>query len=345
MRTNTTATCSLSVRLSDATTIAKQMITVIIPYFQKSSGILANALASIAAQQNCPLPVHVIVVDDASPVAAGPEIFSAGSMPHTLQVIQQLNGGPGAARNTGLDNAPHGTRYVAFLDSDDEWTPDHLARAVAALDAGFTFYFADHYQLDQSTSAFLRAGRLQVSLHPALSNLPAGLHVYQGDMLDQIIRGNLIGTSTVVYTLACAPTQRFKVEFTNAGEDYLFWMELVHSGAKIAFSTQCEARYGKGVNVYASAGWGSEQHLLRVHNELKYRKTTAKLFILTEHQNAHLKSCVRSLRLAFARDLLHRLAHRKSLPMKILKQHFRLDPWSFFAMPLTLVKAAYSRKS
>ena len=314
------------------------MITVIIPYFQRSPGILATALVSIAAQKSCPLPVHVIVVDDASPAPAGPEIASVGPMPHTVQVVEQPNGGPGSARNTGLDNAPPGTRYIAFLDSDDEWTPDHLARAVAALDSGFDFYFADHYQLDQTTSAFLRAGRIQPTEHPALPNLPAGLLAYQGDMLGQIIQGNLIGTSTVVYSFRRFASQRFKVEFTNAGEDYLFWMELVHSGAKIAFSTHSEAKYGKGVNVYAGAGWGSEQHLLRVHNELKYRKTTAKLFALTEAQRDHIRDCVRDLRVSFVSDLLHRISHRKKLTPRLLATHFKMDPLTYAVAPIVLIK-------
>ena len=76
------------------------MITVVIPYFQREPGILARALASIAAQQACPLPVHVIVVDDASPVPTAQELASVGRVPYTVQVVQQPNGGPGSARNT-----------------------------------------------------------------------------------------------------------------------------------------------------------------------------------------------------------------------------------------------------
>lgn len=319
------------------------MITVIIPYYQKSPGILARALASISAQQSCPLPVHVIVVDDASPAPAGPELVGAGPMPHSVQVIVQPNGGPGAARNTGLDNAPPGTRYIAFLDSDDEWTPDHLARAVAALDSGYDFYFADHYQLGQTTSAFARAGRIQTAQHPELPNLPAGLHAYQGDMLDQIIRGNLIGTSTVVYSFTHFATQRFKIEFTNAGEDYLFWMDLVYRGARISFSSQVDARYGRGVNVYAGAGWGSEQHLLRVHNELKYRKTTAKLFALTTEQHSHIQTCVRDLRVAFIRAVIHRCTHRQRLPLKLLAAHLRMDPWTYMSAPAMLTRLALGK--
>lgn len=314
------------------------MITVIIPYYQRTPGILAKALASIAAQHNCPLPVHVIVVDDASPAPAAAEIAPNETPPYTLQVIVQPNGGPGAARNAGLDNAPKETKYIAFLDSDDEWTPDHLARAVAALHSGFDFFFADLYQLGQTTSAFLRAGRIQTSEHPLIPNVPSGLHAYQGDMLDQIIRGNLIGTPTVVYDFLRFSKQRFRVEFTNAGEDYLFWMEMVQNHAKIAFSSQPEVLCGKGVNVYSGAGWGSEQHLLRVHNELKYRKTTAKIFALTADQHLHLQTSIRALRVAFFRDLLHRLTHRQKLPFKLLAAHFALDPLTYWMAPVNLFK-------
>ena len=160
-----------------------------------------------------------------------------------MQCIRQPNGGPGAARNTGLDNAPEQARYVAFLDSDDEWSPDHLARAAAALQWGYDFYFADHLQIGAETSAFQRAGRISPEEHPALT-ASAGLHGYQGDMFDQTVRGNVIGTSTVVYDFARFGGHRFKVEFTNAGEDYLFWIDLVLDGARCAFSARTEAVYG-----------------------------------------------------------------------------------------------------
>lgn len=320
------------------------MITVIIPYYQKEPGILAKALASIAAQQSCPLPVHVIVVDDASPAPAGPELVSAGPMSHSVQVIVQRNGGPGAARNTGLDNAPPGTRYIAFLDSDDEWTPDHLARAVAALDSGYDFYFADLMQLGATVGAFQRGGRIRLEDHPCIADLPDGLHRYTGDLLDQTIRGNLIGTPTVVYRFEAYRTNRFHSEFKNAGEDYLFWMELAHNGGRVAFSSHCEVRCGRGVNIYAASGWGTEQYLLRVHNEIKYRKLTGQLFPLSVQQQRHIEHSIRNLRVAFARDLLHRLSHRKPLPWQVLMQHVKLDPWSFLSMPLNVLLSIFSKK-
>jgi succinoglycan biosynthesis protein ExoW len=321
------------------------MIAVVIPYYQRDAGILRKALASIASQQPAGMPVHVIVVDDASPIAADAEIAAVPDAPYSLQLVRQANAGPGAARNKALDHVPEGTRYVAFLDSDDEWSSDHLQRAVLVLEAGFDFYFADLVQLGATTGAFERGGRINLQDYPSLAGLPDGLHRYTGDLLDQTIRGNLIGTPTVVYRFDAYRKNRFRVEFANAGEDYLFWMDIATSGARVAFSSRCEARCGKGVNVYAGSGWGTEQHLLRIHNEMKYRKLTGQLFRLNVVQQRHIDGCVRDLRLAFARDLLHRIGHSKPVPWAVLRQHLQLDPRSFFELPINLSKSFFGRRA
>lgn len=324
----------------------RAMVIVVIPYYQRKAGILVRALTSIKAQEPCGMPVHVIVVDDASPIPAQGEVEAIGeTTSFSIEVIRQENTGPGGARNTGLDHAPLGARYIAFLDSDDEWDVSHLRRAVTALSAGYRFYFSNHYQLGQTTGAFERAGRLDLTQHRELPALGPGIYAYQGDMLDQIIRGNIIGTSTVAYDFQRWSEKRFKVEFVNAGEDYLFWMELAGSEVMVVFSVLCEVRYGHGINIYSGSGWGSEHHLLRIYNELKYRKTTACLYTLTVEQKAHLKWCIDELRSSFARDLLHRLAHRKTLPLTTLKAHLRLDPLSFIKLPVHWVRFIFSRQS
>jgi mycofactocin glycosyltransferase len=66
----------------------------------------------------------VIVVDDAS---ADPGAIAAIAAAHGARVIRRpVNGGPGAARNTGL--AAASTELVAFLDSDCVPEPDWLDR-------------------------------------------------------------------------------------------------------------------------------------------------------------------------------------------------------------------------
>lgn len=319
------------------------MISVVIPYYQRSAGVLRRSLASVAAQQGCPGPVDIIVVDDASPAPVADEV-AAVALPAgmSLRVVARKNGGPGAARNTGLDAVPPSTVYVAFLDSDDEWSTDHLARAVLALEQGYEFYFADLLQLGADVSAFRRAGRIHPDEHAALEGAP-GLHAYRGDLFDQILRGNVIGTPTVVYGIKRFARHRFKTEFTNVGEDYLFWMDLALDAARAAFSSQTEVICGRGVNVYAGAGWGDERHLLRVHNEIKFKKLLLRSYPLSPSQRTFTEGSVGSLRQAFARDLLHRLGHRKTIPVELLAAHWKLDRTTYLALPLNTMRALAQR--
>ena len=57
----------------------------------------------------------------------------AGIRDGRIRLLAQANAGPGAARNRGLGEARG--EYVAFLDADDEWEPEFLDLAVAALDS------------------------------------------------------------------------------------------------------------------------------------------------------------------------------------------------------------------
>lgn len=317
-------------------------IGVVIPYYQRESGILARALRSVACQRGVE-NVRVVVVDDSSPIPAAGEIEQVGDgFPFPLEVITQANGGPGAARNRALDTLVSHVRYIAFLDSDDEWSEDHLARALLALSQGFDVYFADLLQLGSEVSAFRRAGRINPADHPMLVGTER-LYAYRGDMLEQILFGNVIGTPTVVYDTSRFTILRFRPEFRNAGEDYLFYLDLTHKGAQFTFSSGCEAVCGAGVNVYSGAGWGTETHFLRLHNEMKYRKLVYQLFPLTASQRNRLDDQIRQLRQSMVRDLLHRLVYRKRVPWQWLKEHAALDPQTYLFLPWLAIIAVLQK--
>ena len=59
-------------------------------------------------------------------------------------MLRQANAGASAARNHGAREAR--APWIAFLDSDDVWTPGHLAATARAMEAtgdGAQLYFAD----------------------------------------------------------------------------------------------------------------------------------------------------------------------------------------------------------
>lgn len=105
-------------------------VSVIVPAFN-SSRYLREAIGSIARQTYGQL--EVIVVDDGSKddtvVLARAALLSMDLDGVVLQRPETHRKGAGGSRNFGVSKARGDV--VAFLDSDDVWHPEHLARAVA----------------------------------------------------------------------------------------------------------------------------------------------------------------------------------------------------------------------
>lgn len=105
---------------------ANPQISVVIPVYNREQTI-GRAIDSVLAQELC--PEEVIVIDDGS-TDGTPEILN--SYHHKIQVIRQENMGVSAARNRGVEHA--GEKWIAFLDSDDEWMPDKLQKQMSYIE-------------------------------------------------------------------------------------------------------------------------------------------------------------------------------------------------------------------
>ena len=102
------------------------LVSVIVPA-HNGRRHLAEALASVAAQTHP--AVECIVVDDGSTDGSAAIARAAPG----VRVVVQPNAGVAVARNTAVALA-RGT-YFAFLDQDDRFEADKLARQLAALEA------------------------------------------------------------------------------------------------------------------------------------------------------------------------------------------------------------------
>jgi glycosyltransferase involved in cell wall biosynthesis len=109
--------------------------SVVIPVYNRA-GLLGRALHSVRAQDFTDF--EIVVVDDGS--SDNPKAVIDALADARIRYLRQDNKGGGAARNAGIDAARG--RHVAFLDSDDEFLPGHLARLKALLEAPNTAAFA-----------------------------------------------------------------------------------------------------------------------------------------------------------------------------------------------------------
>lgn len=303
---------------------------VIIPYFQREPGILLRAVRSVLGQNGVVSP-RIIVVDDSSPVPASRELD--GLFPgaeRSIAVLKQPNAGPGAARNAGIDAVPESCDLLAFLDSDDEWTPDHLRNAHEAFLAGCDFYFADHVDYSGRTTRFGRSqvrGTFRSSDHPRIRP-DSPVRWYSGDFVDQLIREFVIGTPTAVVGRAFLGAHRFSTTFRRAGEDHLLWLKLAASGARVAFSESVECRAGKGVNVYDASGWGMEGALERAVDFTGLLAEMRLSYATTKPQKSDLSRRLSQARREFVRILLHDMARGRVGSARFLWRQLRYDPWT-----------------
>ena len=127
------------------------LVSAVIPTYN-SGEMVCEGVASALAQTYRPL--EVIVVDDGSTDDTRERLARFGS---EVRVICREHAGPAVARNAGIEAS--GGEYVAFLDADDLWLPEKVARCVARLvgepEAGVAYSGVRILEMDTGRSYLL----------------------------------------------------------------------------------------------------------------------------------------------------------------------------------------------
>ena len=118
------------------------LVSVIIPTYNRAY-LIANAINSVKAQTHP--NIQLIVVDDGS-VDNTKELIATFS---GIEYYYKENGGQGSARNYGLQYVKG--KYIATLDSDDQWYPEFVEEQLEHLEKDeLDFTFTNWYQETKS---------------------------------------------------------------------------------------------------------------------------------------------------------------------------------------------------
>lgn len=122
-----------------ARNLYEMKISAIIPTFNRRS-LITRAIESILKQS---VPVdEIIVVDDGS--TDGTYEWISDRYAGRITAVRQANMGVSAARKRGIEEARG--EWVAFLDSDDEWTPERnstFLKAISSVSSDVALIFGD----------------------------------------------------------------------------------------------------------------------------------------------------------------------------------------------------------
>lgn len=321
-------------------------VSVIVPFFQREPGILSRALKSICLQQ---IPagwcVEVVVVDDASPCPADNEIreLPVGE-PVTVKLILQENGGVAAARNRGLEETDRTATVIAFLDSDDIWPANHLARAIHALESGFDFYFTDNRRAGHHDSYIVECAPNTLHVLASAWQETGVVEIPPDEVVGLIVKEFPTQASTVVYKRDRAAALRFNTALKAAGEDIVFFSMLAASVHRVGFDLESAVECGGGLNMYfANFGWDSPKCMaIRVDQILAHR-LIGKMVNLSPRSKRMNDAEVIYYRRELAFHVLRNLVKHPARVPKEIARLIRSDPAVAIMLPSDMIRVAFGQ--
>ena len=180
-------------------------VSVIIPTYNRAA-LVKEAVASVLAQTY--RDFELLVVDDGSTDGTLEALAAFGGKIRVLASPDR--GGVSAARNAGIAAAQG--EWLAFLDSDDLWLPEKLARQMAFMEAN------SRLLLSQTEEIWVRRG---VKVNPPRTHKKEG-----GRIFLRSLERCLVSPSAAVLHRRLLDEHGGFDEDLPAAEDYDLWLRL-----------------------------------------------------------------------------------------------------------------------
>ena len=214
-------------------------VSVIIPTYNRLP-MLREAIHSVLKQDF--EDFELIVVDDGSTDGTVEEIKKFGGRVRLLQHPE--NRGVSAARNRGILHAKG--KYVAFLDSDDQWTKGKLKIQVTFLDDN------PHYSLCYTDEIWIRRGK---RVNPMVKHAK-----YSGWIFEKCLPLCIISPSSVMMRKTLFSKVGLFDEALPVCEDYDFWLRISARFPVFFINRKLIIKRGGHSDQLSNRSWGNDHY-------------------------------------------------------------------------------------
>jgi len=221
-------------------------ISVVIPTRDRCVAI-RRALTSVLSQTQTPF--EIIVVDDGSSDDT-PSVVRR-EFP-TVRYVRQDHAGVSASRNHGVGISSG--EWIAFLDSDDEWTPRKIERQLQAL------AHEPDYDFCHTDEIWIRNGR---RVNPMKKHAK-----YGGNIFERCLPLCAISPSSVLVRRSLLDSVGGFDEAFPVCEDYELWLRICSRIPVLFVDEPLVVKYGGHDDQLSRAHWGMDRFRIQALEKL-----------------------------------------------------------------------------
>ncbi len=193
-----------------------QLVSIIMPAYN-SERFIAESIESVLAQTYPHW--ELIVIDDGSNDSTASIIKEYSKNDSRIKYYYQENQKQGRARNNGISKS--NGDWIAFLDHDDLWAPEKLAKQVEFINNNnVDLVFSDGYIFNSSDKNTDQAFQIKTGFYKGNDALKLFLQCNRIPMLSVLVSKNAID--------ACGGFEEHP-DIQNA-DDYLLWLRMLAKG-------------------------------------------------------------------------------------------------------------------
>ena len=230
-------------------------ISVVIPVFNRKQ-LIERSINSVI-NQTYP-PDEIIVIDDGS--IDGTYDLIKNNYPQVI-LIHQENKGVSAARNVGITIAKG--KWIAFLDSDDEWFPEKLEEQINYLKINNT------YKICHTDEIWIRN---QVRVNPMKKHKK-----YGGKIYNKCLPLCVLSPSSIIIHKEIFDDVGLFDEKLPVCEDYDMWLRICYKYEVLFLNQKLIYKYGGHDDQLSKKYWGMDRYRVIALEKMIHNKSLSNI--------------------------------------------------------------------